>query len=299
MLEILLNTTSRKVVVTGGVWERVTDFPGTPRTLGRACAIGTKIYFYGGRITTGSIYMNDTWCYDTEFGTWTQVATGPVARYAHHCVAIDGKMYVHGGCFKTTAAMDMRSDLLCYDPETDVWSSLAGNDTPLSYGGAAVVNGKMYIYGGLYYQSGSTGQYTSQTLRCYDPATNKWSNLPNWPGAGTWSGMLSAIGDMLYASGGNGPPYNSVSRYNTLTRAWTNAAKGGGRIAGVTANIGDRIYSYGGGALTLNIFDRPTNTWSTGTAGPIAMYELTGAVVGDSWYLGLGGVVEFWKYTPS
>lgn len=53
---------------------------------------------FGG--TDGQYHYNDTWCYDTSAGIWTELScTGyiPVPREGHAATLVDDVMYIFGG----------------------------------------------------------------------------------------------------------------------------------------------------------------------------------------------------------
>src|SRR5204863_4864498 len=85
--------------------------------------------------------------------------------------------------------------LIVFDPAANTWTAIAAMPTARNTLGAAVLNGKLYTYGGSV-----PANYTA-IVEAYDPATDSWS---------VQSSMLSprtelaaaASGGKLYAIGG-------------------------------------------------------------------------------------------------
>ena len=117
-------------------------------------------------------------------------------------------------------------------------------------GGA--VNGKLYVFGGFNNQG---SEFTSIPLqhRCdvYDPATNTWKRLRDFPEPFTHSEEVIVGGDIWFVAGyvGNhpGPGYKHVWVYHTANDTWSRGpdlpvARG----AGAAALVGHTIYFAGG-----------------------------------------------------
>ncbi|KAK4057765.1 hypothetical protein OIO90_000984 [Microbotryomycetes sp. JL221] len=70
-----------------------------PRRTGHTSVThGDCIYIFGG--TDGQYHYNDTWCYDTNAGTWVELSCIgyiPVPREGHSATLVDDVMYVFGG----------------------------------------------------------------------------------------------------------------------------------------------------------------------------------------------------------
>ncbi|KAM0789070.1 hypothetical protein ACM66B_003133 [Microbotryomycetes sp. NB124-2] len=70
-----------------------------PRRTGHTSVThGDCIYIFGG--TDGQYHYNDTWCYDTNAGSWVELSCIgyiPVPREGHSACLVDDVMYVFGG----------------------------------------------------------------------------------------------------------------------------------------------------------------------------------------------------------
>lgn len=61
-------------------------------------AEGTTLNSFGG--TDGQYHYNDTWCFDTNTGAWSELSCIgyiPVPREGHAATLVDDVMYVFGG----------------------------------------------------------------------------------------------------------------------------------------------------------------------------------------------------------
>jgi N-acetylneuraminic acid mutarotase len=129
------------------------------------------------------------------------------------------------------------------------WAAVASTTVGRSEAMGAVVNGKLYLFGG----------YVDTTFKptnrgdVYDPATNKWTQIASLPFGVSHMGTV-AVGDSIYFAGGY--PATSTNqtfsttavwRYDTTTNQFSDlpklpAARGGGALAAV----GRVLHFFGG-----------------------------------------------------
>ncbi len=155
--------------------------------------------------------------------------------------SIDGKGYVALGRsnekskIKGGARTQLR-DCWSYDPTTDQWTRIADfPDTPRVKAIAAVVNRKAYV--GLGYDiekifSTDGGDNKPANLRhfwCYDPTTNKWTQMADFPSSASNACVSAVINNEIFiASGFDGTRFTKEFwSYNTLANKWTEHTKGG------------------------------------------------------------------------
>jgi hypothetical protein len=139
-----------------------------------AAAIGTKLYFAGGRYDGGGFSdpMTDRLdVFDTVAKTW---APGPAMlreRGGVNGVLAFGCFHVWGGEGANTGEEnDVFPDHDVYDPGSNAWMALAPLPTPVhGVTGAAFVNGLIYMPGGGIQQGGSSG---SRIFQVYRPAVS-------------------------------------------------------------------------------------------------------------------------------
>ena len=206
-------------------------------------------------------------CSGWQTGTALPVSLGEIASGM-----IDNKLYVVGEANPSTAV---------YDLTTKTWTTVAQRPYTGNHHAAEVINGKLYLFGGL----GAAGG--NAKLQIYDPATNQWSlgaDLPFGAGSGSTAlitGKVYLAGGIVY-NGNTGSTTNRVAMYDPATNTWTEkAAMPQGRNHAAAATDGAKMYVFGGrgfgsgddnvvanGFNTLQMYDPATNTWqSSANAG--------------------------------
>ena len=134
-------------------------------------------------------------------GEWQTAAPCLTKRNSAAGDVIDGNLHVVGG--RTVGGGNVATHEV-YDHAEDRWRN--ATPMPQAQGGlaAAAVNGKLYAFGGEFFDNGG-GVYPESWM--YDPATDKWSALPDMPtprhglGAVALDGKIYVIGGALQASG--------------------------------------------------------------------------------------------------
>lgn len=203
---------------------------GFARFSGQYYGATNRIYFLGGRLednsTTGIVFYFD-------LQTRTYAATGatmptPVSNYYISPVANDGNghglgLYVIAG--RDNAGTNINT-VQVYYPQDNTVATMTADPLPVgtavrAVGGQAVVNDKIYVFGGF---SGTT--MFTETYR-YDPALaagSRWTNL-NCPLPSGRSYIASAVvGNKIYALGGDEYTSTLVPIADTLVLDTNNLA---------------------------------------------------------------------------
>lgn len=176
---------------------------------------------------------------------------------------IDGKLYVVGEGAPNT---------FIYDIENQTWDGTAAfRPFPGHHHGAEVVDGKLYLIGGLGF--GSAGK-----LQIYDPVTDMWTVGKDLPWAGG-SVSTALIDGKIYAAGGivGNTTVDNCAVYNRALDLWTPVAampSGKGRNHAASGTDGERFFIFGGrgngsgdgnwvanGFDDVQIYDPVTDTW--------------------------------------
>lgn len=89
--------------------------------------------------------------------------------------AVDGCLYALGGFFRAAA---MRS-VWRYDPIVNAWSEVSPMSTARAYCKTGVLNGKLYVVGGVTRDRG--GLAPLQSAEVFNPHTGIWSEVPSMP----------------------------------------------------------------------------------------------------------------------
>lgn len=260
-----------------------------------------KIYFMGGR--TGSpIESPNIWSFDPLTGTYTDTGNTmieDVSNYTANLIMDDGTgrgpaVYVIGGYDADNAAAAIGTVQRYYPqtgtvealPPSDDWPGIVGGNLTIP-GGTAVVNGKIYVFGGS--QSVSAPYYYDGTWE-FDPSKpsgSRWTNLGVTLNPARGYIQVAVVGTKIYAMGGDSSfdgldivPTNVAEVLDTanIASGWTAlapmpVASGEGRALGFdsTMNVAphwwNKIYVIGGGdwpGSTTEVmeYDIATNTWN-------------------------------------
>jgi N-acetylneuraminic acid mutarotase len=175
------------------------------------------------------------------------------------------------------------------------WYRVADMPTPRSYTAAGVMNGKLYVAGGM-----TTGGETSTltgVLEIYDPASDSWT--PGAPmGTPRQGAAAGVIGNLLYVAGGrDATSYSGVlESYNPDTNTWTTRNPMPTlRNQAAAAVWNGKLYVMGGenassGTLdTLQVYDPASNIWTTLASMPAfkGRRDHAAAAIGDTiWVVG-------------
>jgi RNA polymerase sigma factor (sigma-70 family) len=133
-------------------WTKKADMP-TLRWYHSSSVINGKIYAIGGTSDDQRVVLAIVEEYDPATDTWTRKADMPTARMYLCTSASGGRIYAFGGSFieqiggqSFIAALKTVEE---YSPETDTWTKMADMPTARYLLTASVVNGKIYVIGGV------------------------------------------------------------------------------------------------------------------------------------------------------
>ena len=151
-------------------------------------------------------------------GGWRALAPATLERTEVAAARIGRHVYVVGG-FERRSGLTTRA-VERYDIRRDRWSRRRSMPVGLNHPTAAAYHGKLYVHGGYTGRrdlSSATGR-----LFVYDPRGDRWARLPSSrvPRA---AHALAAIGDRLYAAGGNNRTggLRSLEVYDFERRRWS------------------------------------------------------------------------------
>ena len=196
-----------------GHWQAVKT---TNKLTGRSecglAAVGDKLYLIGGDGSPATVEE-----FDPATATWTAKSTAPMTIHHFQPVSQGGKIYVLGAFVSGNFPVQLpMATVYSYDPQADTWTK--GPEIPVerrrASGGAAAYNGKLYIVNGIQYghTSGTTNMFDE-----YDPATGRWTILPDAPHIRDHS-MAAVVGDKLYAVGGRNTSYHEPDNFMAFMR---------------------------------------------------------------------------------
>jgi uncharacterized repeat protein (TIGR03803 family) len=170
--------------------------------------------------------------------------------------AIDGKVTVTTG----TTTLTSTQTFIVHNS----WSRAAAMPTALQFPATGVINGKVYVVGGL------TNTAIVGNNQVYNPATNAWTTGAAMP-TPVFGPASAVVGGILYVIGGyetSSTATNVVQAYNPATNTWTTkAAMPTARGSAAAVVDQNAIYVIGGNGSTLRLntvekYVPATNTWT-------------------------------------
>ncbi|MFC1717271.1 sigma-70 family RNA polymerase sigma factor [Candidatus Poribacteria bacterium] len=259
-----------------------------------AAAVDGIVYAIGG--TAASRELSTVEAYDPATDTWTTKADMPTTRTLSAIAVVDGIIYVIGGMFGETIQQNRTlSAVEAYDPATDEWIKKADMPTARFYSAACVVDGRIYVSGGLPI---CKSDICLPTVEVYDPATDTWTQASDMPWA-RFGHSASVVAGKMYIVGGINKEiielcaagemeddeglalFSTVDVYDPATDTWTTAADLPTlrlRYDHAAAVVDGKIYAIGGRwgpeDVTLSMADEydpglPDNIAVTSPAGKL------------------------------
>ncbi len=183
----------------------------------------------------------------------------------------------------------------------NIWKKMSPMPTARSGHGLAVVNGKIYVIGGVSYTT------SLSVNEMYDPATNSWTTMAPIPTARGYFG-IAVYQDKIYVIGGmTGPGQmgavlvtgaNEV--YDPATNTWQSKTQLPVPREQMQANmVNGKIYVIGGtkcsGMLNYqsfndnNVYDPENDSWTTAGVIPTASWCYASTVLDNKIYIIDGG----------
>ena len=184
-------------------WEQLPDFPGVARSFSYGTARGAKAYVgFGG---SDGMALNDLWEYDVDTEEWKQLADCPCeGRYHPAFVQLDDKIYVGMGNNSRNL-----NDWWEYDIPSDTWTQkddLPGppRHHPYHFG----IDSVAYVLFG-HGNNDSLGNLSIYNdVYKFDPATDEWTVLNDFPGEGRVAGTQFDYKGKGYVLSGDGDDHS-------------------------------------------------------------------------------------------
>lgn len=167
-----------------------------PRTTITARAFGNNIFTFGGFLenlesnsTEPNVFYNDVYRFKTSNKRWTKMDPQPDPEHgfppprAFAISGVDGKDMVVGFGINYTpdfSQVEVFNDLWAYSTNKNKWKLLRANNSPLPGPGpraqsaAEMLDGKLYLYGGINGYFGS-----EEDTWVYDMDTDTWTEVVN------------------------------------------------------------------------------------------------------------------------
>jgi uncharacterized repeat protein (TIGR01451 family) len=207
------NTCSRQ-------WEARAPLP-EPRGYVMAVEIDGRYYVVGGvdQIVSGTFgVQSSTYVYDPATDAWTRLADLPRALGGVTLATANGKLYAFGGFDQRGYNQGNVANTYEYHPAKNAWRERTAMPAiARSLAGAASLNGRIYVVGGI--TDGNPYTSTVGATTIYDPVADTWQ----WgtPVARARSLALSVAPDnAIYALGGEGGEGPLSNRYDPVLDKW-------------------------------------------------------------------------------
>lgn len=161
-------------------WTELTPVPET-RSHSTSFVIDGKIYTVGGQQWQDN-FSNKVFRYDPQTNTWSVMNNFPLNAHSLLSATVDGKAYVFGGTITSNYTRpNWNSYMYQYNPQTDTWVQKSRIPLDVQCTNPIVHNGKIYVFGGIHYQTYNPPPLIRYEIQIYDPQTDSWaygSNLP-------------------------------------------------------------------------------------------------------------------------
>jgi N-acetylneuraminic acid mutarotase len=228
------------------------------------------LYVIGGRSPFSdanfcSAGLSKVQAYDASANTWKTRAPFPhPIQYTNGAAAINGKIYMTGGC---TGYKAYHGWTWMYDPATNAWTEKASMPAATWAGNTGVIQNKLYVLSSCDGQE-DCGTSTNLFFGRYDPATDAWTSLALPPsGSGHLFGGSAVIGGKFYAAGGDSD--GLVEVYDPATNQWSNGrAMPTPRRGFAGAAVAGKLYAIAGlrssdftPVATTSVYDPATDSW--------------------------------------
>lgn len=189
---------------------------------------------------------------ETE-GNWVKKATLPgVGRSYAVTFTINGTAYVATGVGPSSTTRNL-TDLWAYDAASDTWTPKASLSSGLGrrFATAFAVGGKGYVGTGFNYdtaQAGSSALGLLSDFYSYDPSSNSWSRIADFPGGPRQQAIGFALGNYGYVGTGkdkDGLVYSDIYKYDPSSNTWSTTPSnipGDKRYGAVAFTYNDKAY---------------------------------------------------------
>lgn len=194
----------------------------------------------------------------------------------------------------TQSTAEVPGQVAVLDPTTGRWRRGATTEPLPIFGDAAWTGSELVVVG-----DGGLGPDPRRTVRAYDPASDRWRDLPDGPDRlGAHDAAVAWTGDRLFVGGGSadgGGLRRDAALLDPVTGTWEAVPEapvdftGNGRYD--TVWTGTEVLTLGTDGAAPLLFDPAARTWRQGPASPTpARAEVAWTWAGGRVVLAGGGV---------
>lgn len=214
-------------------------------------------------------------------------------------IAVGGKIYLLGGITGLEMLangeflLEPSDQLTEFDPKSGSFAELTPMPRPANHIGVVAYGGEIYVLGGY---GRTLKSNTSSSFLRYDPATDRWSSMPDMPEPRA-AMATGVVGHRLIVAGGaiDETPLASGFAFDFRTGRWSRIPSMMSRREHVAASVsGDELYVLGGRAQdtfatrTAEAYDVSERRWRRLPPMPVGSGGL-GAVTVDGKVIAVGG----------
>lgn len=200
-------------------WIPRTALPANSRQGAIAVTLDNKGYVIGGHI--GLSYVNDTWLYNPNEGSWTQRASIPGKRGYGVGFALKGKVYAGLG----QNSLENLDDFYVYDPATANWTEVNTSTDP--FPGGKRTKAVAFAIGNFgYIGTGDVGAVVADFYK-FDPSAFENNRNPWKPaapiGKARKAAVANVVGDFAYVATGedeNGNVLKDMWIFSADANSW-------------------------------------------------------------------------------
>ncbi|MHA3965080.1 MAG: Kelch repeat-containing protein, partial [Candidatus Thorarchaeota archaeon SMTZ1-45] len=242
-----------------------------------------RIILFGGSIQNVEVQFSDTWSYDYNTNTWTDMspAIHPPATSLPHMVYHSGadRVVLFGGHVSGTGEDWLNhNETWTYDYNTNTWTNMAPAVAPPAMCGTMEYDSEsdlIVLFGG--WPDGGIWSPPIRQTWTYNLTSNIWTNVTSGlePSARTWCQMAyDSESDLIVFFGGFAlgadlwKILNDTWTYDTNTNTWTEISTVGPQVTGdiVYDSESDKVVFHGG-CLDMSEFpeDLVSETWQYDT----------------------------------
>lgn len=262
-----------------------------------------QLYMVAGKTSAG--HISSLYIYDPVADAWTTGPDLPGAAVENPAVlGHNGKLYVFGG--STQPFSGAVTNAAVYNPATRSWTTLAPMNTGRGGATAKVMNGKIYVAGGL-----ASNGASLDSVEIYDPASNSWTaGVPmqtrrDNPGAAVFDNKLYIFGGRTRNADGstvNGT-LATMEIFDPASNSWSyGSPMQSGRRTMVVGTISGRAQVMGGEAPVSDQneeYDPVTNSWRGLAPMSIGRHGAAAATIRGKFYVSGGGPVAGTAFTSA
>ena len=266
-----------------GHWEvNLAPMP-TARQEVSSSVFNERVYVIAG-FTSAGASLNTVEAYFPGSNSWFPVGAIPILNNHNNAATVGGALYTFGG---------VSNFAYRYNPQTDVWASVA--PAHFQHGSTAAVG---VIGGRIYVAGGSGGSMLQNEAEFFDPPNNHWVILPsmNVPRNHTAGAVIDG---KFYVVGGRGSPNapTALEVYDPATNMWSILAPmPTGRSGIAAAAVNGQLWVFGGELPTLHpeveVYNPRSNMWRRLANMPTPRHGIWASVIGNKVYLAGGGIVQ-------